>query len=234
MISIILTDEYLLPQFKVPFEPVSLLFSFFFLRVLIIVCSPFPCLACEARDAQCKIPNISTNSACEVCIEKKAKCSFQIRWTDGKVSRGKAAPYVSYRYWNKIQQHVEQEMKISKLSRWPRRIPKEWSEALKHELKKGNKRCRKFNVDTFREYEKMTKASMSNPAPLPSSSKPAPKPVSTASSTGRTTRSSTRRSLPSAPATPSTSGRRTASGSSSTKTTEVAVEVVIPRKSTSK
>ena len=30
VISIILTDEYLLPQFKVPFEPVSLLFSFFF------------------------------------------------------------------------------------------------------------------------------------------------------------------------------------------------------------
>ena len=36
---IILTDEYLLPQFKVPFEPVSLLFSYFFLQVLIIVCS---------------------------------------------------------------------------------------------------------------------------------------------------------------------------------------------------
>ena len=39
VISIILTDEYLLPQFKVPFEPVSLLFSYFFLQVLIIVCS---------------------------------------------------------------------------------------------------------------------------------------------------------------------------------------------------
>ena len=169
-----------------------------------------------------------------MCIDKKAKCSFQIRWTDGKVSWEKAAPYVSYRYWNKIQQHVEQEMKISKLSRWPRRIPKEWSEALKHELKKGNKRCRKFNVDTFREYEKMTKASMSNPAPLPSSSKSAPKLVSIASSSGRATRSSARRSLPSAPATPSTSGRKTVSGSSLSKTTEVAVEVVILQKPTSK
>ena len=159
---------------------------------------------------------------------------FQIRWTDGKVSRGKAAPYVSYRYWNKIQQHVDQGIKISELSRWLRRIPKEWSEALKHKMKKGSKRCRKFNEETFREYEKMVKASTSNPAPLPSSSKPAPKPVSIASSSGHTTRSSARRSLPSAPETPSTSGRRTASGSSSTKTTEVAVEVVIPRKSTSK
>ena len=35
--SIILTDEYLLPKFKVPFEPVRLPFSFSFLRELIIV-----------------------------------------------------------------------------------------------------------------------------------------------------------------------------------------------------